>query len=166
MYGTATKTRSATSTCTKSRVEAILDLFLGDVAAFVARGFLRQQSAVEWYRDLADVLLLEAVQRFQIKVTLPDGSERALDYEVSDDGRIGASDGSGGFPTHWVPSGSKLSLVLSWRTGAPKLAEARELLRARGWGVGTMLEASSAVERTYSKDGYGVYRRIVGDWPV
>lgn len=167
MYpATATKTRSATSTCTKSRVEAILDLFLGDVAAFISRGMVSVDRAQGWLRDLSDVLMLEAVERFQLKLTLADGGEKALDYEVSDDGRIGATDGSGGFASHWIPAGSKVTLVIRWRKGAARLEEARKLLRDRGWGPATMLDASSAAERTYSKDGYGVLRRTVGNWPV
>lgn len=163
---TLTKTRSATSTCTKSRVEAILDLFLGDVAAFIARGMVSPERASGWIRDLVDVLVLEAVERFQIKVTLPDGRQLALDYEVSDDGRVGASDSCGGFASHWIPADSTVNIVVRWRTTAPRYEEARKLLRDRGWGPSTMLDASSAVERTYSKDGYGVHRRTVGQWNV
>lgn len=167
MYGTTTtKTRSASSTCTTTRVEAVLDLFLGDVAAFIARGMVTSDRAKGWFRDLSDVLVLEAVERFQLKLALPDGTERALDYEVSDDGRIGATEGAGGFASHWIPADAKVTLVIRWRTGAAKLEEARRLLNSRGWGPTSMLDASSAAERTYSKDGYGVYRRTVGTWPV
>lgn len=165
MYpSTTSRTRSSSSTCTAARVSAILDLFLGDLAAFLARGLMTRDSAVGWLRDLTDILVLEAVQRFQVKITFPSGNQIALDYEVFDDGRISTSDGCGGFSSHWIPAGSTVSLVVRWRAGAPKLEEARRLLHERGWGTGTMLDATGAAERTFSKEGYGVNRRIVGEW--
>lgn len=164
MYATASKTRSATSTCTATRVDAVLDLFLGDVAAFIARGLVSRERATDWLRDLVDVLLLEAVERFQIKVTLPSGAQIGLDYTVSDDGSIAGSDGCGGFSTHWIPANASLTLVIRWRTSAPKYEEARALLRARGWGPATILDASGASDRTFAKDGYGLHRRTIGEW--
>jgi len=167
MYsGTSTATRSATTTCTASRVEAVLDLFLGDVVAFIARGLVTQDRAVGWLRDLRDILLLEAVERFQLKLTLPDGSERALDYEVSDDGRIGSSDGCGGFSSYWIPANSSIRLIVQWRADAPNYAEAHRLLQSRGWGPAKMLGGSSTSDRTLSNDGYGLRRRTIGDWEV
>lgn len=163
---TTTKSRSATTTCTKSRVAAVLDVFLGDLVGLMCREVLATERAVRWVRDLGDVLVLEAVQRFQVKLTLPDGSLRALDYEVSDTGKISTSDGCGGFATYWIPKATRVGLVLEWREDAPRLAEARKLLQHRGWGTGTLLEADGAPDRAYSKDGYGFYRRTVGEWPV
>src|SRR5262245_35862941 len=123
MYtSTSTVTRAATSTCTASRVETVLDFVLGDLVAFIARGVLTQERAVDWLRDLRDILMLEAVQRFQIKVTLPDGRQLAKDYEVSDDGSIGAHDGCGGFSSHWIPANASVNLVVRWRPDAPTYA--------------------------------------------
>lgn len=163
---TTTRSRSSTSTCTKSRVEAVLDIFLGDLAGLICREVLSKERAVQWLRDLGDVLMLEAVHRFQVKLTLPDGSRYALDYEVSDTGQIWTSDECGGFATYWIPKATRVGLVVEWRTDADRLAEARELLRARGWGTGTLLEVDGAPDRAFSKDGYGFYRRTVGEWPV
>ena len=163
MYSTTTtRSRSATSTCTTSRVDAVLDVFLGDVAGFISHGLMTRERASDWLRDLVDVLDLEAVERFQVKITVPGGKVAALDYEVSDDGSISGADGCGGFSSHWIPANSGVALVIRWRTQAPKLAAARALLQARGWGAGSMLDASGAADRTYSKSGYGLYRRTIG----
>lgn len=159
-----TRTATGTSTCTKSRIEAVLDLFCGDLAAFIARGLITRDVAADWLRDLTDVLAFEAIERFQIKATLPSGRNLALDYEVSDDGRIRNSDSSGGFSTTAIPAGSSLTVVVRWRVGAPRIEAARKLLRERGWGVGSMLDAAGGPDRTYSEGGYGVYRRMIGEW--
>lgn len=166
MYPNAiARTRTASSTYTRSRAVAVLDLFVGDVAAFLSRGLVSRDAATGWYRDLLDVLDMEAVQRFQLKIAVPGSSARALDYEVSDDGLIGRADESGGFASYWMPPGTTVNLVLSLRQGAPRAEEARDLLRQRGWGVGTMLDAAGAPDRSYAQDGYGFRRRIVGEWP-
>ena len=167
MYPTsATRTRSATSTCTASRVEAVLDIFLGDVVGLIARGLVSRDRAIDWLRDLTDVLVLEAVERFQVKITLAGGQEIALDYEVSDDGQIRGGADCGGFACHWIPTNAAVRLVIRWRTDAPRYAAARELLRERGWGAATMLDASGSPERAFAKDGYGFHRRLLGEWQV
>lgn len=161
---TQTRTASTSSTCTKSRVETVLDMFCGDLCAFIARGFLSRDNAVEWLRDLGDVLVLEVVDRFQVKITFPRGGQIALDYEVSDDGKLRGSDPSGGISTTSIPDGSDVSVVVSWRKNAPRLAAARKLLQDRGWGPGSILAATGAVDRAFAEGGYGVYRRTVGAW--
>lgn len=160
----ASQTRSATSTTTSSRVNAVLDLFFGDLVAFVARKMLGTERAKAWLRDLTDALVMEAVERFQVKITLPNGKELGLDYEVSDDGSLRGSDTSGGFSTSLIPADSNLALVLRWRADAPRVEEARTLLRSRGWGVGSLLETAGAPERAYADNGYGLKRRFAGDW--
>ena len=165
MVASQTTTRSSTSTCTKSRVDAVLDLFCGDLAAFIARDIVKKDSAVSWLKDITDVLLLEAVERFQIKITLPSGKQIALDYEVADDGRVKSSDASGGFSTSSIPDGSKVTPVIKWRTSAPKFEAARKLLRDRGWGPSSMVEATGAADRAYADGGYAIIRRFAGEWP-
>lgn len=161
---TTTMTRSATSTCTKSRVDAVLDLFCGDLVAFICEGLLRQETSERWLRDISDVLCLEALDRFQLKITPPGGQAIALDYRISDDGRIKGSATSGGFSTGFIPKGSTVSIVVRWRTSAPKLAEARKLLSERGWGTGTLITTTGDPERAYADGGYGLERRFAGDW--
>lgn len=164
MVATSTYTRSSTSTCTSSRVEAVLDLFCGDLVAFIARDLLTETRAKGWLRDLRDVLVLEAVEHFQVKITFPNGTKRGLDYQVSDDGRIRATDASGGFSAAFIPVGSKLRLSIGWRARAPKLERARRLLRGRGWGPSSspMLDVSGPPDRAFSDGGYGVHRRFAG----
>ncbi len=163
MYS-ASKTRTQTSTCTRSRVEAVLDIFLGDLVAFISRGLISRDRAAEWLRDLQDILVMEAVERFQVKVDFPGGGVSGLDYEVADDGRIQSSDPCGGFSLASFPDDVRLTLVVRWRTGAPRYEEARRLLRERGWGPATMLDAEGGPDRAYAEGGYGVYRRTIGEW--
>lgn len=163
MYS-ASKTRTQTSTCTQSRVDAVLDVFCGDLAAFIARELISRDRAVDWLRDLSAVLVMEALERFQVKVTFPGGRVIGLDYEVADDGRIQSSDECGGFSLASFPEGVTLTLVVRWRTGAPRFEEARRFLRERGWGPASMLEAEGAPDRAYAEGGYGVYRRTIGEW--
>lgn len=163
MATSISRTRGITTTSTAARVKAVLDLFGADVVGFVVQGLMSKERMVDWLGDLHAVLVLDAVERFQVKIAYPDGRLSALDYEVSDDGSIGNSDESGGFSTSSLPVGSTASLLVRWRVNAPRLEEAREVLRARGWGVGTMLEATGPAERAYADGGYGVYRRTVGE---
>ena len=128
---TQTQTRSATTTTTTTRVDTVLSFFTADLVGFIANDLLKKEVAIEWLRDLKDVLVLEAVERFQVKATFPSGKAIGLDYEVSDDGSIKNTDASGGFSTMGIPAGSKLGLVVRWRSTAPGLEKARELLRAR-----------------------------------
>lgn len=161
---TTTMTRSSTSTCTKSRIEAVLDLFCGDLVAFICRGILAKERSSRWLKDISDVLALEAVERFQVKVTFPSSEQVALDYQVADDGRVKQSGTSGGFSTAFIPDGSTISLHVNWRAKAPKFEQARKLLRDRGWGTGSLLVTTGAPERAYGDGGYGIERRFVGDW--
>lgn len=161
---TRVKSASLSSTCTRSRVQEVLVNVLGDAIALQCRGLISKERLDRWDRDLTDVLLLEAVEKFQIKVTLPDGQERGIDYAVFDDGRISTSDSCGGFSVAGLPADASVSLLVRWREGAPKREEARRLLNARGWGTGSMLEAAGPSDRAYSKEGYGVNRRLIGDW--
>lgn len=164
MVATATQTISSTSAFTKSRVEAVLSLVLGDVASFISRELMTRERAIAWLRDLTDVLELEAVKRFQVKVTFPDARQIGLDYEVVDDGRIKASDESGGFSAFFIPAGSSVALIIDLRENAPRKAEALQLLQNRGWGPGMLLEASGSPDRAYADGGYAVVRRLAGNW--
>ena len=164
MVATGTQTYSSTGAFTKSRVETVLGLVLGDVASFISRDLITRERAIAWLRDLTDVLELEAVKRFQVKVTFPDGRQIGLDYEVVDDGSIKSSDESGGFSAFFIPAGSRVALIIDWRENAPRKAEAERLLQNRGWGPGTLLEASGSPDRAYADGGYAVVRRLAGNW--
>ena len=165
MYAASlTRTRSAVSTCTAARVDAVLDLVLGDLVGLIARGLVSRERAADWLRDLTDVLLLQAVERFQVKISLPGGSTIGVDYEVFDDGRLRATAACGGFASHWIPWNAQVSLVVGWRHDSLNYPAARRLLQGRGWGAATLLEASGEPERVFAKDGYGFSRRMLGDW--
>lgn len=165
MLATQTATRSSTSTCTNSRVDTVLDLVCGDLVAFIAQELMTKTTAVDWLKDLTAVLRLEAVERFQVKLKFPNGNEVALDYVVVDDGSIKNSDESGGFSTTFIPKGTVPSLVLRWRKNAPKLAEAQELLRERGWVTGgALLDVTGSPDRAYADGGYGFRRSYAGSW--
>jgi len=126
---------------------------------------MTREIAVGWLRDLSDVLRLRGSRTVPGQGSrLPSGGKLALDYEVSDDGRIRNSDASGGFSTTSIPAGSSLAVVVRWRANAPRIEAARKLLRDRGWSIGSMLDAAGTPDRAYSEGGYGVYRRMVGDW--
>lgn len=113
MYAsTATATRAASTTCTASRVDAVLDLFLGDVAAFIVRGMLSR--AYEGEESLVETLFgvvkrmsnFVEVRRNTVRIPNPvHPSENFADRWQGDERKAQAF-------LHWLSAAQKLQADL------------------------------------------------------
>ena len=159
------QTATYTTTFTEARARAVMRQVLGDFMSVASAGLIRRETIQEWHEELEYAVVNEAIERFQLQLTRPDGTCVALEYVVRDDGTIQETGRAGGVDFHAFPPGTKVNLPIRYRAGAPKLEMVKEYLRGRGWTTGgSMLEGSASRDRAYSKDGYGMTRSKVGQW--
>jgi hypothetical protein len=137
-----------------------------DFYALAGASLILFDTAVRWIEDLTFFLRHEAVHRFQIQLTYPNGQRIALDYRVSSDGSIRESGTAGGIDYYALPSGTRATLFVELDNNARAIETVRAYMRRRGWGTGQAVEGEPVRDRAYSKDGYGVIRHKVGAWPV
>jgi hypothetical protein len=137
------------------------DLYLAS-----ARGFIDSEKANEWRAEIAGVLNLQAVEVFELQFTRPGGARCALRYTVQSDGLVVEDRPSGGFDLYLLPDGTTMGIVIRLVTEPPRRRQAGiSFLRSHGWSFnGAMLDGDETDEGAYSKDGYGVRRKKVGDW--
>jgi hypothetical protein len=158
-----TSTRTSTGTFTEARVREVMKPVLDDFVACVLRDFVSRERAQKWCDDLTYLLTEEAISGFELQFTRPDGTRGAFRYEVSDDGSLLESSPSGGQRLHMLPSGTKASILVTYREDVGSYVH--EEMRARGWGPGGSSVAGNAVrERAYSAEGYGLVRSRIGEW--
>jgi hypothetical protein len=159
----SSSSRSGTTTFTEARVREVMMPVFDDFTGCAARGFVSYATAQEWADDVTYLLSQQAISAFELQFTLPGGRLVGFRYEVSDDGSVFESSSSGGQKLHLLPAGTRAGLVVIYRGEVQ--THVREEMRRRGWGPGATSLAGEAVrERVYSKDGYGVVRKKIGDW--
>lgn len=162
---TYTQSYSSSSTFTESRARFVMDKFLDDILGLHGRGFITQEKALKWYRDVLYVLSKESADYFEVQFSSSANSECGLRYQISDDGYIYEDSESGGIDFYSLPNNIQASLFLSLRTNSKKYDEVLTELKERGWGTnGKSLEGNSVRDRAYSKSGYGLVRNKVGNW--
>jgi hypothetical protein len=144
----------------------VMDKVQDDLYVASARGFIASETANAWRADLAGVLNLQAVDFFEFQFTKPGGAKCALRYTVQSDGLVLEDRPSGGFDLWLLPDGTKVGIVLRLVKEPPRRHKAGlEFLKSQGWSFnGVTLDGDGTDERAYSKDGYGVRRKKVGDW--
>lgn len=138
---------------------------LVDLTAMKNAGLITSTQVEEWHDDLLFVLLAEAGELFQIKITPPGGAVVAVEYRVADDGRSLQDSRAGGINFEQFPKGTSASLVLRYRENAPSLGRVRQYLASRGWGTnGQIVQGDAAQDRVYAKNNWGLTRGRIGDW--
>lgn len=168
MTSSATITQSATTTVTEARVRVVMRKFLADLVAAAGAGLLDVARVQKWHDDMSFALIHGAAAKLQVKFQLPDGRWLALDYVVSDDGSLLEDSGSGGVDYHALPAGTKTSVTFGWRPGCSDatVKKVRAYFEERGWTFnGSLVEGDTARDRAYSKEGFGLVRNKVGNWP-
>lgn len=157
-----TFTRTGTSTFTEARVREVMKFVYDELVGCFLRGFISQAAKEEWLDDLTYLLTQQAISEFEIQFTQPDGKKGAFRYQVSDDGSLLEASPSGGQRLHMLPSGTRASLYVEYRTNVE--SQVKEEMRKRGWGPGSRVDGTAVRDRAHSKDGYGLIRSKVGDW--
>jgi hypothetical protein len=166
MSDSMTTTASRTSTFTDARLRAIMPEVGADFYALAGAGIIALAVAQCWTEELTFILQNQAAHGFQIQLTYPTGHKVALDYRVSTDGTIRESSIAGGIDYFALPVGTRATLFVNLNFGATKIGAALDYIRARGWGENGHAVGGDAVrDRAYSKDGYGVIRAKIGNWP-
>jgi len=164
MSGALTRTRS--DTYTDARLRAVMPEVGADFTGLAAAGLITFGQASTWTEELTFVLQHEAAFGFQIQLRCPGRATIALDYRVTSDGSIRESGKAGGIDYYALPAGSRAGLFVDMNYQAPKIATVNAYTQSRGWGTdGQPVQGTVARDRAYSKDGYGVIRGKVGDWP-
>lgn len=161
---TSTRTTTQASTFTEARAREVMRQVHGDFMSVASANHLNREKAQKWCDDIGYALCHNAVSKFQLQFTRPNGSVAALDYSVRDDGTILEESKAGGFDPYTFPAGTSVGVILSYKEESPHFEQVRSYLRQRGWGPGGHLLDGGVCDRAYSKDGFGAERRKAGAW--
>jgi hypothetical protein len=166
MMSSASYTESWTSTFTEARARAVMRKVLADLVVLSYSGILATDKLLKWDEELTFLLIQAAMVKFQVQLRLPSGGRIGVEYIVSDDGTLSEDSDSGGIDYVALPSGTTANLTVRLRDGCPTLAKVRSYLEGRGWTFdGSLIEGATSRDRAYSKEGFGLIRAKVGDWP-
>jgi hypothetical protein len=166
MHASFTSTASQTNTFTDSRLRAIMPEVGADFFNMAGAGLITFEKADSWTDDLTVILQNQAAYGFQVQLTYPNGQQVALDYRVSSDGSIRESGAAGGIDYYALPTGTRAVLFLDLNFSAKAIDVVQAYGDRRGWGRnGHRVQGDPVRDRAYSKDGYGVIRGKIGDWP-
>ena len=166
MNGVMTATRSQTDSFTEARLAAVMPEVGADFYAMASAGLITMATAQKWAEELTFVLKHKAAYSFQIQLRCAGRDPIALDYRVSSDGTVHESGTGGGIDYFSLPEGTRASLFVNINYQAPQIAIVRAYTAQRGWGTnGQAVPGEPVRDRAYSKEGYGVVRGKVGNWP-
>jgi lipid-binding SYLF domain-containing protein len=163
--GIQTGTRSQSNSYTDARLRAVMPEVGADFVNMAGAGIIEFATATRWSEDLLFVLQHQAARGFQIQLNCPGRVPIALDYRVSSDGSVRESSTAGGINYYALPAGTTATLFVDLNFEARQIATVQHYTRQRGWGTGLAVAGDVIRDRVYSKDGYGVIRGKVGDWP-
>ncbi|WP_437874922.1 hypothetical protein [Sorangium sp. So ce513] len=162
---TTSTTIAQTSTFSEARARTVMRQVLGDFMIAASANLIARDTIQRWHEDLEYAVLHEVVDTFQLQFTKPDGARLAINYAVRDDGSVMEASKAGGLDLHGLPVGTRVNVLLTYRTGARNIEAVRAHLRRRGWTAGGSLVAGVASrDRAFSKSGFGIERSKVGDW--
>lgn len=165
MSGVQTATRSQTNSFTEARLRAVMPEVGADFTNMAGAGIISFAVAQRWTEELTFVLQRQAARGFQVQLSCPGRAPIALDYRVSSDGTVRESGRAGGIDYYGLPDGTTATLFVDLDDNSRNITEVRLYTSQRGWGIGSAVAGAPMRDRVYSKDGYGVIRGKVGDWP-
>lgn len=166
MTGVMTATRSRTDSFTEARLAAVMPEVGADFYAMASAGLITLARAQNWTEALAFILKHKAARGFQVQLRCTGRDPIALDYRVSSDGTVHESGTAGGIDYFALPSETTAILFVDLNFQASEIAAVQAYTAARGWGTdGQAVEGDPVPDRAYSKEGFGVVRGKVGNWP-
>jgi hypothetical protein len=166
MNGVMTGTRSGTDTFTEARLAAVMPEVGADFYAMASADIISLVTARKWTEELSFVLRHKAAHGFQVQLSCPNRPQIALDYRVSSDGTVHESGTGGGIDYFALPAGTSAGLFVNLNFQAPQIATVQAYTAQRGWGTnGQAVQGDPVRDRAYSKEGYGVVRGRIGNWP-
>ena len=162
MSYTSTFTASSTDAYTEARAKYVMGKAYDDFLALMSRGFdgITKQVLDNWRDDILYFMDKRALEWFQVQLVLPDGTKKALMYEVKHNGMFLSDNASGGINFWQFPKESKVSLLFHRNQNNSEDIDAYVL--RRGFGIGSVITGTSSGQVTYSKDNYGLTRKMIG----
>ncbi len=161
----STFTESVSYTFTEARAREVMAHVLADFMAVATHGFVSRASIITWHEEIEYCVLKETIASFELQFVRPDAKRAGLRYVVHDDGSISGGVRAGGLDLYALPKDTKAKVCISYRDGAPRLAEVQKYLASRGWtNTGSLIGGTSERDRAYASDGYAIARQKVGDW--
>lgn len=158
---TTTSTKTTTDAFTEARARYVLGKIFDEFNNIMFRGFtsISATTLKQWRDDIQYVMERNALIHFEIQFRTIE-KKWAVRYEVVA-GSLSRDDDSGGVDFYNIPSNASLSMVVNWNRNNQDVAA---YVKRRGWGTNGVCIADSATnDRSYSKDGFGVNRKILGD---
>jgi hypothetical protein len=163
---TFTTTATRTNTYTEARLRAVMPEVGADFYALAGAGLITAERARQWTEELTFILQHQGAKGFQIQLKRNGSFPIALDYRVSSDGSVRESSTAGGIDYFGLPAGTFATLFVDLDFQSREIVTVQAYLGRHGWGTdGRAVEGQSVRDRTYSKDGYGIARAKVGEWP-
>lgn len=160
---TTTITKTQSDTFTESRAKYVLGKIFDDFNGIIFRGFTStsSDSIKVWRDDIAFIMEQNALHHFEIQFSYGSDSW-TLRYEVDKFGGIARDDDSGGSDFYNIPINAELNIVVRRDNSNDTVSN---YLKRRGWvSGGNFVAEDSSGDRTYSKDGFGVNRKKLGDF--
>ncbi len=158
-----TLTTSQTDAYTEARARYVMGKAYDDLLAAMSRGFsgVTKDRLNDWRDVLLYLMEKRALKWFQLQIILPDGTEKAVMYELQINGSFLSDDRSGGINFFQFPQEATVKIVL--KRNQNNYAETSAYLAARGWTSGAKeITGSASASITYSKDNYGLTRKMIG----
>ncbi len=162
MY-TGTLSKSQSDTFTEARARYVLGKIFDVFNGIIFRGFktVSKSEIIGWRDDIQFIMERDSLYHFEIQFN-SNGNKWVVRYEVDKYGNISRDDDSGGIDFYNVPASAKIHIVVSKDNGDQ---EVTDYLAKRGWGSGgEFIAANADTNRSYSKDGYGVNQKLLGDF--
>ncbi len=162
MY-TGTLSKSQSDTFTEARARYVLGKIFDVFNGIIFRGFttVSESEIIGWRDDIQYIMERDSLYHFEIQFG-SNGQKWVVRYEVDKFGNISRDDDSGGIDFYNVPQSAKMHIVVSRDNGDQ---EVTDYLANRGWGSGgEFMAANASTNRSYSKDGYGVNQKLLGDF--
>lgn len=162
MSYTSTLTASSTDAYTEARARYVMGKAYDDFLALMSRGFANVTKDVldNWREDLLYFMDKRALDWFQVQFVFPDGTQKALMYEVKPNGMFLADNASGGINFWQFPRETRVSLLVHRNQNSR--AETDAYILRKGWGTGSEIKGNSGGQITFSKDNYGLTRKMIG----
>lgn len=160
---TGTLSKSQSDTFTEARARHVLGKIFDVFNGIIFRGFTMasQSEIIGWRDDIQFIMEHDSLYHFEIQFS-SNGQKWVVRYEVDKYGNISRDDDSGGIDFYNVPASAIINIVVSRDR---ENQEVSDYLLKRGWGSeGSFFAENASTSRAYSKDGYGVNQKLLGDF--
>lgn len=160
-----TYTQSETSTYTGVRARYVMGKVKDNLYGLMNRSLITKKRVDSIYNDVLYLLDRQVLRFFELQFKKDNGETiGGIRYEVEASGAIYSDDKSGGINYWALPDNTQVGLLVDLDTEAKNYNQVMEQLAEWGWGTGSALSGEEKHLKNYSKDGYGLSQKIIGNW--